>query len=444
MKIKFEHIFNWNNVFSTLVVIAILKYLPILFSIDMLDPIQNTFQDMQITDLVFSQIRDNNDVEIDTNIVLVNNGHLDRKTTAELINILNEQNPKIIAIDAFYRSPKGEEQDLPLIDAFSNVKNLILVNELYDSNEDGTFDSLKTSNPMFNTYAKNGYANMYIHPDDFKTVRLVKPISKVNGKYIPSLSSKIMQIYDNTKYEKYKDRNNELEPINFKRNINKYNTYNYDEILTGNFDPKHIKNKIVIIGYLGPKLNEFSTEDIFYTPMNSSYVGKTKPDMYGVVIHANIVSMIIEEDYIYRTSDTFAIILMILVIYINMALFNYWRKNDSLILWYQPLTMILTIGELIGFSILMVLLMSWFNIELRFAVAFLAILISVMAFELYTDSIRPIFVGFFRRREMKQSLKQNKNNIKLDEDENILENEANIDNSNSDLDENENEDSKDE
>ncbi len=419
MKVKLEHIFNWNNLFSTLLVIAILKYLPILFSIDMLDPIQNTFQDMQLTDLVFSQVRDNDKVEIDENIVLVNNGHLDRKTTAELLNIINSNNPKIIAIDAFFRSPKGEEQDLPLADAFSNIKNLILVNELFDTNEDSKFDSLKTSNPMFNKYAVNGYANMYIHPEDFKTVRLVKPISKVNGKYIPSLSSKVVQIYDKSKYQRYKNRNNELEAINFKRNINKYHTYNYDDILDGNFDPNHFENKIVLIGYMGPKLGEVSTEDIFYTPMNNHYVGKTTPDMYGVVIHANIISMILEEDYIYRTSDILSLILMILVVYCNMILFNYWRKNDELVLWYQPFTIILIFGELIGFSLLMIFLMDWFNIELRFAASFFAILVSVLSFELFTDSIKPLVVGVFRRRELKKNIQSNKNNEESDEGDGV-------------------------
>jgi len=79
----------------------------------MLDPIQNTFEDMQITDIVFSQIRDYDQIEMDENIVLINNGHLDRKTTAEMIDVLNGLEPKIIAIDAFYRSPKGPEQDKP-------------------------------------------------------------------------------------------------------------------------------------------------------------------------------------------------------------------------------------------------------------------------------------------------------------------------------------------
>lgn len=153
---------------------------------------------------------------------------------------------------------------------FSEVKNLILVHELFDSDQDGEFDSLKTSNPMFNKFAKNGYANMYIDPNDFKTVRLIKPISKINDKYIPSLSSKVVQIYDNKKYERYKNRENELEVINFKRNIDKYHTYNYDKILNGDFNPEHFKNKIVLIGYLGPQLGEISTEDIFYTPMNSN------------------------------------------------------------------------------------------------------------------------------------------------------------------------------
>lgn len=410
MKLKLEHIFNWNNVFATLIVIGILKYLPVLFNIDMLDPIQNTFEDMQITDIVFSQVRDYEDIKIDKNIVLVNNGHLDRKTTAEMIEILNNLDPKIIAIDAFFRSPKGPEQDEPLAEAFSNVENLILVNELYDSDEDTEFDSLKTSNPMFNRYAKNGYANMYIDPNDFKTVRLIKPISKVKDKYIPSLSSKVTQIYDNEKYQRYKSRENELEVINFKRNIDKYNTYNYDVILNGDFDPDHFKGKIVLIGYLGPQLGEVSTEDIFYTPMNKNYVGKTEPDMYGVVIHANVISMILEEDYIYRTSDTLALILMLLVVYFNMIMFNYWRRSDDLVMWYQPYTIILILSELIGFSLLMIFLMHWFKIELRFAAAFFAILVTVLSFELFTDSLRPLVVGIFRRRELKKNMEEAKNN----------------------------------
>lgn len=148
MQLTKKHIFNIDNVFATILVIMILKYFPVFFNIDMFDPIQNTFEDMQITDLVFSQVKDYSDVLIDSNIVIINNGHLDRQHIAEMIYMINAYEPKLIAIDAFFRAEKGPEQDEPLKNAFSEVKNLILVNELTDTNADSEFDSLKTSNEM--------------------------------------------------------------------------------------------------------------------------------------------------------------------------------------------------------------------------------------------------------------------------------------------------------
>lgn len=411
MQLTKKHIFNIDNVFATILVIMILKYFPIFFNIDMFDPIQNTFEDMQITDLVFSQVKDYSDVMIDSNIVIINNGHLDRQHIAEMIYMINAYEPKLIAIDAFFRAEKGPEQDEPLKDAFSEVKNLILVNELTDTNGDSEFDSLKTSNPMFNQYAKNGYANVFIADGDFKTVRLIKPFTKVNDKVIPSISSKVVEIYDKKKYERYKARDNELEVINYKRNIDKYLTFNHSAILNNEIDLEFLKDKIVLIGYLGPDLNKISTEDIFYTPMNKNYSGKTNPDMYGVVIHANVISMILEEDYIYRTPDYLAFILMILVVYINMILFNYWRRSEELLIWYQPYTIILVLGELIGFSFVMVLLMHWFKIELRFAASFLAITVTVLSYELFTDSLKPLVMGYVKtyqfNKERKNNLKEN-------------------------------------
>lgn len=434
MAIQKKHILSIDNFFATILVLIILKYFPVFFNIDMFDPVQNTFEDMQLTDIVFSQIKDYSKTPIDSNIILINNGHLDRKNIAQMITILNQYEPKLIGIDAFFRAEKGEEQDIPLQEAFSEVKNLILVNELVNTNDDEEFDSIKTSNPKFNKYATNGYANVYIDPNDFKTVRLVKPFAEVGKDLEASFSSKIVEIYAPKKYKRYKNRKSELEVINYKRNINKYLTYNYDEILNEEIDLNILKDKIVLIGYLGPRLGVTSTEDIFYTPMNTNYVGKTSPDMYGVVIHANVVSMILEEDYIYRTSDTFAFILMILIVYMNMILFNYWRRSEELLKWYQPYTIILILAELIGFSLLMIYLMYWFKIELRFAASFFAIMVTVLSYEMFTDSLKPIIMTFIKKREFK-NIRKNENNIKSEnENDNTIKdtntNSSNIDNEN--------------
>ena len=261
---------------------------------------------------------------------------------------------------------------------------------------------------MFNQYALNGYANVYIDDNDFKTVRLIKPFTEVNDNLEYSFSSKIAEIYAFDKFKRYKERDNELEVINYKRNIDKYPTLNYDDVINEELDLSFIKDRIVLIGYLGPKVGVTSTEDIFYTPMNKNYAGKTAPDMYGVVIHANVVSMILEEDYIYRTSDALAFILMLVIVYINMVLFNYWRRSEELLKWYQPYTIILILSELIGFTLLMIYLMYWFKIELRFAASFFAIMVTVLSYEMFTDSLKPILLGFVKRYQFNKLRKQGK------------------------------------
>lgn len=277
-----------------------------------------------------------------------------------------------------------------------------------DDDDEAEFDTLKTSNQMFNQYALNGYANVYIDDEDFKTVRLIKPFTEVNENLEFSFSSKIAEIYAPDKFKRYKERDNELEVINYKRNIDKYPTLNYNEVINEKLDLSFIKDRIVLIGYLRPKVGVTSTEDIFYTPMNKNFAGKTAPDMYGLVIHSNVVSMILEEDYIYRTSDALAFILMIVIVYMNMILFNYWRRSEELLKWYQPYTIILILSELIGFTLLMIYLMHWFKIELRFAASFFAIMVTVLSFVMFTDSLKPIIMGFIKRYQFNKLRKEGK------------------------------------
>lgn len=39
-------------------------------------------------------------------------------------------------------------------------------------------------------------------------------------------------------------------------------------------------------------------KDRYYTPLNERSSGRSIPDMFGVIIHANIISMLLDEDYI--------------------------------------------------------------------------------------------------------------------------------------------------
>lgn len=385
-----------DHILATLLVLGLLKFLPVFFDLDMFDPVQGTLEQMQVSDIAFGHLRDYDQIPLDTNIILVNNGHLNRKQIAGMIEIINSYDPKVVAIDAMFRADKGEEQDAPLEIAFANTDNLVLAVELYknDSDSEG-WDTVRTSNSKFNKHAIPGYVNMYEDPDNFRTVRMITTSQVVASDTLLSFSAQTIMQYAPKKAKSYLARGNETEVINYKRNIDKYITFNYTDIYKQVEELKKIKGKIVIIGYLGPKPGELSREDIFFTPMNPKYVGKSKPDMYGAVVHANVMSMILEEDFIFKFPSWFKTFLLITVVFFNMVIFKYFRTNYFD--YYQPLTISMVFGQLILYSIIIVSLLHNFDVEIKLGNTFFAILVCVLCFETYTDSLKPIVMGWYRK-----------------------------------------------
>src|SRR5690606_13240589 len=127
-----------------------------------------------------------------------------------------------------------------------------------------------------------------------------------------------------------------------------------------NFTPETIKDKVVIFGYLGAELGDPSWTDRFYTPLNQVLAGKSNPDMFGVVIHANIVSMILHGEYINSMPDWGEILMGFVLCVLNMALFLkiMYRLPD----WYDGITKLIQVIEIFLFTVLMVLVFHWFNL----------------------------------------------------------------------------------
>ncbi len=120
--------------------------------------------------------------------------------------------------------------------------------------------------------------------------------------------------YDSIKTKKFLERNNYSEVINYRGNVIRhlrhpriirkcFTRLTSKMLLTENFVPEMIKDKIVIFGFLGEYLGDPSWDDKFYTPLNKKLAGKANPDMFGAVVHANIVSMILNEDYVDQMAE---------------------------------------------------------------------------------------------------------------------------------------------
>ncbi len=400
--INLKTFFKIDNLLATFLVFFVINFFPLLFSLDMFNPIQNTFQSIEITDLVFSQLRDQEETPLDTNIILVNNGSLQRAQLALVMQILNKHQPKVIGIDAMFRRPKGEINDLPLAQQFSDCRNLVLVSDLVYNGKKDLFDTINKSMPLFMQFAKDGYANMITGNDstdgdniDYKTVRSFKPTTKVKDTTKYFFPVKIASIFSPEKVKKFLKRDNELEVINYRRNTNKYRTLDYKDVIANEDSLQFIKDKIVLIGFMGPDLKNKVTEDIFFSPLNKQYVGKTTPDMYGVVIHANIISMILNEDCIFTLPQLLINVLTFVLLYLNMALYAYSRNKFGH--WYQTFNLGFTLFELTFLGILVLYCLLFFNLELKLYDAFFAILFSTTAHESYSDSLKPLALDAWER-----------------------------------------------
>ena len=89
--------------FATLFVFVTLyglKQLTTLKAFDAFDPVGKAFGDMELTDITFSQLRE--DPIIDENVVIVNIGNLSRAGIAQQIMNISACKPRVIGLDIIF------------------------------------------------------------------------------------------------------------------------------------------------------------------------------------------------------------------------------------------------------------------------------------------------------------------------------------------------------
>jgi CHASE2 domain-containing sensor protein len=368
-------------------VLGIFSFIPIncLF----LDPVAKAISDFDVYDIVYSKLRD--EPKVDTNIVLVNLSNLSRSDIARQVSILNSFNPKVIGIDAIFQDQKESNADSLLSEAFSRCKNLVLVSKLEKFDEEREeYDTLLNSINIFNQYAKNGFANL---PNDdgvsFRTIRDFRPLSKTNGVTISAFASKIVEIYKPEAFLILNGRKKEIEKINYIGNYNKFYYLDANQVLLGENNLNFIRNKIVLMGFMGININDKTFEDIYFTPLNERYAGKAFPDMYGVVIHANIISMILSQNYVAMMPQWLSIVLALILSYISgYIIFNLKIKFKD---WFSALSKlyILFISLLNLFVGVMVL--HHFNYRINLTLALAVVVLTGTIVEIYQSYVSKFF-----------------------------------------------------
>jgi CHASE2 domain-containing sensor protein len=390
------------------------------------DPLGQSLGDMEITDITFSRLRE--DPLVDTNIVVVNIGNIPRSMIGQQIRTIAKFKPKVIGIDSFFdcwNCPAGQIDSLccPLAydtlnnlifaDAIKEAGNVVMVTKLLQSDsllkvyggDTDIFDSLRRTDSFLRPNTIEGYASLETdadHQEDLKACRRFNPQMKMaNGETLYAFAVQIAMQYDSVKTKKFLARNKHSEVINYRGNIydpfgasefpGRYYTLDWDQALDENsFAPTLFKDKIVILGFLGGDLKDTSWDDKFFTPLNKIYAGKSRPDMYGVVVHANAVSMILSEDYIEELNLFQQGFIAFVICFLNVALFMY--INTKIPHWFDGISILVQLIEILLCTFTMIMIFKWSNFKLNLTLTLAAIALVGTCFELYINVVKRLFL----------------------------------------------------
>lgn len=364
-------------------IMLFLVWLPI--NADFLNLFSETLGDFDVSDVVLSQLHDAN--EPDTNIVLVNIAHLPKQLIAAQIERLSAFHPKVIGLDVFplLPNPYHPEYDSLFAATLKHFPNIVLASKLAGWNGvEQHYDSLQKAPAQFSSLAHSGYVNLIV--DDNKPYRVVRECStleRVGDSVELSFAAKLAALSHPSEYGHLPKRNNKKEIINYRGNLKSFYTLESADILDSSFDLAIVSNKIVLMGYLGDDISQptQAIEDRFFTPLNERYIGKTDRDMFGVVIHANIVSMIIHKNYINEMPLWLSYGVALLFCYFYVVFLEY--MNERFPRFYE----VVSLGSqlFLGISILFFTLgaFSYFRYDANLSLLLLIVAIAPNAVEIY-------------------------------------------------------------
>jgi len=380
-----------DSFFSTVFVfvcIAVFALNP--FNFHIFNVLGSSLNDIEFTDIIFSGKNPNKgdiQAKMSNDIVLINAADRGREEIASLIDSINLENPAVIGLDFIFEVPKGPLEDMALKDALDRTKKVVVASKFKNKDEDSAKESysyIGASKSIGNH--TEGYANFMITSMDY-TVRHLRSTDK-DGKVVKyPFALQVVKYFDSSKYVNFLKRHKEFELINYEGNLSALHHFNGNDIMTGNFPKGFLKGKIVLVGFFGSDCQASPVlDDNFYTPMNDKIVGRKFPDTYGIVIQANIINMILKENYVNKTPAwvdwTLGFFICFIHNYIFLRLFVHKH------LWYHFLAKMIQLVTTIILIFFCIYLFRQFNIKISASPFIIPVLLTVDMLYFYDTLVK--------------------------------------------------------
>lgn len=350
------------------IVLGLLALFPL--NIKVFNPIKELLKDFKYTDIYYSKFYNNQ--QVDTAIAVVNVGQLDRFQIANLLELIQEDQPKVVGVDIFFRSLKEPIAD-SLLQLQLNRENIVTPVFLHE-------ESNLQNHPFFKP-ATVGYVNFVSSDSLISTIRYFRPYYEVEREKLASFSTKVAAFYAPEVEQKLTERDNDIEIINYYGDYSNFLSLEGSNILAGEKEVS-FKDKIVILGYIGNQLGrKDNLEDLFFTPLNKETIGRSLPDMYGAVIHANVIHMLLHEQYIDSLNNFVLYSLTFLICLIHVVFFIYFFVKQHL--WYHLFAKIAQLISSLFLLWICLVLFANYNFKIENTLLIIGVLLAVDVLYLY-------------------------------------------------------------
>lgn len=373
-----KYLYEKDTIFSTIwvfIFIVVLGSIPL--NLGIMNPIKLGLKDFDFNDIFYSKVGNTQKKEIDSNIVVINIGHAGREEIALIVNKVASFNPKVMGLDVLFDGPRDTYADSVLGETIRQNKNLVLATKYQN---DSTGKLIAGGNHFSTISSLNGFVNFPYPSDDWQSIRTYYPFKKDEkdkNLILPSFTSTLIKIFDSTKFNDIKSKIDKKITINYTRKVTakkkQYHVIEAEDIMLDKVDSAAISGKIALLAYVNIDPNDI--EDKKFTPMNDKYAGKSTPDMNGIFVHANIISMIMEDNYIKKVPLWGNILLAIIVCWLHMSFFIHYYLESHI--WFHLAAKIAQVLSAIFFVWLGIEIFSRFGLKVDMKLSIVVIVLAV-------------------------------------------------------------------
>ena len=371
-----KYLYERDTIFASIWVflfIVVLGSIPL--NLGIMNPIKLGLKDFDFNDLSYSKLGKAQNTPIDNNIVIINIAHADREGLALLIDKTASFEPKVMGLDVTFDGPRDPHKDSLLRETVNRNKNLVLAVK-YQT--DSTDKLISAENYFLTGSANFGYVNFPYEENE--TVRGYFPFKsddKDKSLILPSFSSTLIRLFDTIVYKRISKKINKNVIINYARTVTdrkkQYLIIEGEDLLMDNIDSSAITGKIALLAYVNIDPNDI--EDKKFTPMNKKFAGKSTPDMNGIMVHANIISMVIEDNYVKKLPLWAHLLISVIVCWLFMSFFiRYYLESH---IWFHLVAKIAQVLSAIFFVWLGIYLFDKYRLKVDLKLSLIVIVMAV-------------------------------------------------------------------